>query len=73
MTATQFIESTPIAEGQTWRLVRIEVRRDPILGAVLRTGQARQIRIVESGGLVVGTDSDLKILGPGHRIDVDRD
>ena len=64
----QRLNSDIASRGPGWHLLRVEVSRKPLLGALIEVGARRQERYVESGGLVVGTPEGMQVYGPGHRV-----
>lgn len=71
--SVQKLDAQVARKGAGWRLMRIASKREPLLGALVRTGPWRQTRVVESGGLVIGTASQTAVYGPGHRIELPPD
>jgi AraC-like DNA-binding protein len=65
------LNSDIVAQGEGWRLAREEIAREPMLGALVELGPWRQQRFVESGGLVVGAQDELRVYGPGHRLELE--
>jgi AraC-like DNA-binding protein len=64
------ISAEIVTSTDDYRISRVEVRRDPLLGALVTAGPFHQTRIVQVGGLVAGTPGNVRVLGPGHSIDV---
>lgn len=62
-----------VASGSHWRLCRVAAGRQPLLGAIVETGGYAQIRIVESGGVVVVRPDAGALYGPGHCVELPTD
>lgn len=59
----------------TFRISRVVVEREPMLGALVVAGPWRHTRFVERGGLVIGRGSppEVRVLGPGHAVEIPAD
>lgn len=65
------ISAAIVRQTAAFRISRVVVKREPMLGALVTAGTSRQTRYVERGGLVVGPPHKLEVLGPGHAFDVE--
>jgi AraC-like DNA-binding protein len=66
----EVISAEIFASAPGWRISRVEVRRDPLLGALVTAGPWSQTRFIETGAVVVGTPADLRVLGRGHAVEL---
>ena len=66
----EYLDSDIVQQGRGWRLTRLEIRRAPMLGAIIEVGPWHQQRYLESGGLIVATTDRATVYGPGHRIEL---
>ena len=66
----QLLRSDIVSQGESWGLARVEVGRDPMLGALVVAGPRRQTRFVGRGGLLGGPHGGVRLLGPGHALEL---
>jgi AraC-like DNA-binding protein len=64
------ISAAIVTSTEHYRISKVLVRREPMLGALVTAGPWRQTRFIEEGGLVVGTPAGVRVLGPGHSVDL---
>jgi AraC-like DNA-binding protein len=67
------ISAEIVASTSDYRISRVEVRREPMLGALVMAGPCRQTRFIESGGVVAGPPDATRVFGRGHAVEIPPD